>query len=96
VVLPVSNLTNLLALPPPAVRLRRVRAGGGGLTIGSGLTWSGSLANLLWAPGADRQGLTPSSRDVHRVSLLLTPVSLVAGVLTLSLLADHPAAAHAA
>jgi arsenical pump membrane protein len=58
-----------------------------GLNIGSGLTWTGSLANLLWrrtltrhggwpAPGTDHTGF-------HRVSLALTPVSLAAAVVTL-------------
>ncbi|WP_167305944.1 SLC13 family permease [Nocardioides euryhalodurans] len=57
-----------------------------GLTIGSGLTWTGSLANLLWRRALVRQGLPVSSREFHRVSLLLTPVSLLAAVLTLALI----------
>lgn len=58
-----------------------------GLNIGSGLTWTGSLANLLWRRTLTRQGVTVTSREFHRVSLTLTPVSLVAGVAVLALLA---------
>ncbi|WP_165807003.1 SLC13 family permease [Nocardioides currus] len=58
-----------------------------GLNIGSGLTWTGSLANLLWRRTLSRQGVRITSREFHRVSLTLTPVSLVAGVAVLSLLA---------
>jgi arsenical pump membrane protein len=58
-----------------------------GLNIGSGLTWTGSLANLLWRRTLTRQGLKVSSWEFHRVSLMLTPISLVAGVAVLALLA---------
>lgn len=58
-----------------------------GLNIGSGLTWTGSLANLLWRRTLTRQGIRVTSREFHRVSLTLTPVSLVAGVAVLALLA---------
>ena len=58
-----------------------------GLNIGSGLTWTGSLANLLWRRTLSRQGVTVTSWEFHRVSLALTPVSLVAGVAVLALLA---------
>ena len=58
-----------------------------GLNIGSGLTWTGSLANLLWRRTLTRQGIKVSSWEFHRVSLTLTPVSLVAGVAVLALLA---------
>ena len=58
-----------------------------GLNIGSGLTWTGSLANLLWRRTLTRQGIKVSSWEFHRVALTLTPVSLVAGVAVLALLA---------
>ncbi len=56
-----------------------------GLNIGSGLTYTGSLANLLWRRGLVRLGERPSMRDFHRVSLVATPVSLVAAVAALAL-----------
>ena len=82
----VTNLSATLLLVPMLAPLgaTAVLAALLGLTIGSGLTWTGSLANLLWRRALTRQGLAASTRDFHRVSLLLTPVSLVAGVLTLS------------
>ena len=51
-----------------------------GLNIGSGLTYTGSLANLLWRRGLVRQGVRPGMRDFHRVSLVATPLSLLAAV----------------
>jgi arsenical pump membrane protein len=56
-----------------------------GLNIGSGLTWTGSLANLLWRRTLARSGLRVSSAAFYRVSLLITPVSLFLGVGTLAL-----------
>ncbi len=56
-----------------------------GLNIGSGLSYTGSLANLLWRRGMVRLRHPPSLRELHRVSLLVTPVSLVAAVAALSL-----------
>lgn len=55
-----------------------------GLNIGSGLTYSGSLANLLWRRGLAQAGENVSLGDFHRFSLLVTPVVLVASVLTLA------------
>jgi len=55
-----------------------------GLNIGSGLTYSGSLANLPWRRGLERAGERVSMRDFHRYSLLVTPAVLVAAVLTLA------------
>jgi len=57
-----------------------------GLNIGSGLTYTGSLANLLWRRGLVRLGEHPSMRDFHRVSLVATPVSLVAAVAVLAII----------
>jgi arsenical pump membrane protein len=56
-----------------------------GLNIGSGLTYTGSLANLLWRRGLARQGEKPSLREFHRVSLVATPITLFAAVTTLAL-----------
>ncbi|GAA4712038.1 SLC13 family permease [Nocardioides conyzicola] len=56
-----------------------------GLNIGSGLSYTGSLANLLWRRGMVRLGHPPSMREFHRVSLLVTPISLIAAVAALSL-----------
>jgi arsenical pump membrane protein len=56
-----------------------------GLNIGSGLSYTGSLANLLWRRGMARLGHPPPMREFHRVSLLVTPISLVAAVAALSL-----------
>jgi arsenical pump membrane protein len=56
-----------------------------GLTIGSGLTWTGSLANLLWRRTLVRSGQRVTSAAFHRVSLAITPVSLFLGVGTLAL-----------
>ena len=54
-----------------------------GLNIGSGLTWTGSLANLLWRRTLRRHDATPGNAAFHRVSLALTPISLLAAVLVL-------------
>jgi arsenical pump membrane protein len=54
-----------------------------GLNIGSGLTWTGSLANLLWRRTLRRHDRSPANAAFHRVSLTLTPVSLLAAVVTL-------------
>ena len=56
-----------------------------GLNIGSGLTYSGSLANLLWRRTLARTGDAPGLGDLHRVSLTLTPVSLLTAVAVLAL-----------
>jgi arsenical pump membrane protein len=84
-----TNLSATLLLVPVIAPLgtTAVLAALLGLNIGSGITWTGSLANLLWrrtldhAPG--RYGGRPGSAAFHRVSLTLTPVSLVAAVTVL-------------
>ena len=58
-----------------------------GLNIGSGLTWTGSLANLLWRRTLVQAGRPVSGRAFHRVSLVITPVSLAASVAVLWALA---------
>lgn len=55
-----------------------------GLNIGSGLTYTGSLANLLWRRGLVRQGERPGMVDFHRLSLVATPLTLFAAVTTLA------------
>ena len=84
-----TNLSATLLLVPLVAPLgsTAVLAALLGLNIGSGLTWTGSLANLLWRRTLSRSGHTVSSVAFHRVSLCLTPVSLFFGVGTLALLA---------
>lgn len=81
----VTNLSATLLLVPMLAGLgdQAVLAALLGLTIGSGLTWTGSLATLLWRRSLLRQGLPAPSRELHRVSLALTPVCLAAAVITL-------------
>jgi arsenical pump membrane protein len=54
-----------------------------GLNIGSGLTWTGSLANLLWRRTLVQAGRPVSSWAFHRVSAVITPVCLTTAVLVL-------------
>jgi arsenical pump membrane protein len=54
-----------------------------GLNIGSGLTYSGSLANLLWRRGLSARGVRVPMGELHRFSLVVTPVVLLAAVTTL-------------
>ena len=84
----VTNLSATLLLLPLLVPLggTAILAALVGLNVGSGLTWTGSLANLLWRRGLDRLELPPSSWEFHRVSLVITPLALLAGVGTLALL----------
>jgi arsenical pump membrane protein len=56
-----------------------------GLNIGAGLTYAGSLANLLWRRTLARTGDAPTLGELHRVSLVLTPVSLLTAVAVLAL-----------
>jgi len=56
-----------------------------GLTIGAGLTWTGSLANLLWRRTLARNDIQPSSGRFHVVSVTLTPIALISAVAALSL-----------
>ena len=82
-----TNLSATLLLVPLLAPLgdTAVLAALLGLNIGSGLTYTGSLANLLWRRGLVRLGEPPSLRDFHRVSLVATPLTLVAAVTTLAL-----------
>jgi arsenical pump membrane protein len=83
-----TNLSATLLLVPLVAPLgtTAVLAALMGLNIGSGLTWSGSLANLLWRRTLGRHDAAPGTAAFHRVSLLLTPVSLLAAVTTLWLI----------
>jgi arsenical pump membrane protein len=83
-----TNLSATILLVPVVAPLgtTAVLAALLGLNIGSGLTWTGSLANLLWRRSLVRAGRRVSSAEFHRVSLVLTPVSLFVGVGTLSVL----------
>ena len=56
-----------------------------GLNIGSGLGYTGSLANLLWRRSLVRHGDPPSMTDFHRISLVATPLALLAAVTALAL-----------
>jgi arsenical pump membrane protein len=80
-----TNLSATLLLIPFVAPLgtTAVLAALMGLNIGSGLTWTGSLANLLWRRTLGGYGVRPGNAAFHRVSLLLTPVSLLAAVTTL-------------
>jgi arsenical pump membrane protein len=80
-----TNLSATLLLVPLVAPLgtTAVLAALMGLNIGSGLTWSGSLANLLWRRTLKGYDAAPGHVPFHRVSLALTPVSLLAAVTTL-------------
>jgi len=80
-----TNLSATLLLVPFAAPLgtTAVLAALIGLNIGSGLTWTASLANLLWRRTLGGHGMPPGNAAFHRVSLVLTPVSLLAAVTTL-------------
>ena len=56
-----------------------------GVNLGSSMTWSGSLANLLWRRTVIRSGGVVLARDFYGMSLLATPLSIALGVITLSL-----------
>ena len=81
-----TNLSATILLVPMVAPLgtTAVLAALLGLNIGSGLTWTGSLANLLWRRTLVRSGRRVSSAAFHRVSLTITPVSLFLGVGTLA------------
>ena len=81
----VNNLPATLLLVPLVAPLgtTAVLATLIGLNVGSGLAWPGSLANLLWRRALVRRGVPISSTTFHAHAALVTPVALVAGVLTL-------------
>jgi arsenical pump membrane protein len=83
-----TNLSATILLVPMVAPLgaTAVLAALLGLNIGSGLTWTGSLANLLWRRTLVRSGQRVSSAAFQRVSLTITPVYLFLGVGTLAVL----------
>lgn len=80
-----TNLSATLLLVPIVAPLgtTAVLAALLGLNIGSGLTWTGSLANLLWRRTLRRHGTRVGSAAFHRVSLALTPPALLVAVTVL-------------
>ena len=82
-----TNLSATLLLVPLLVPLgdTAILAALLGLNIGSGLTYTGSLANLLWRRTLIRLEHSPSMREFHRVSLIATPLALLAAVGMLAL-----------
>jgi arsenical pump membrane protein len=80
-----TNLSATLLLVPLLAPLgtTAVLAALLGLNVGSGITWTGSLANLLWRRTLNRHDVRPGNAAFHRVSLTLTPASLVAAVVVL-------------
>jgi arsenical pump membrane protein len=54
-----------------------------GVNVGSSLTWTGSLANLLWRRTLAASGRTAPSRDFHRTALVASPAAIVAAVVVL-------------
>ncbi len=83
----VTNLPATLLLVPlvaplgtPAVLAALV-----GLNVGAGLTWSGSLATLLWRRSLQVRGAPARGWDFHRVSLALTPASILAATAAIAL-----------
>jgi arsenical pump membrane protein len=86
----VNNLPATLLLVPLVAPLGVVPALATlvGVNLGSSMTWSGSLANLLWRRTVVRSGSTVDGRDFHVVGLLATPAAIVAGVLLLDVWAQ--------
>ncbi len=79
----VNNLPATLLLVPLVAPLGQtaVLAALVGLGVGSGLTYTGSLANLLWRRTVLRHGGEASARTFHLLSALVTlPAVLVAVV----------------
>jgi len=83
----VNNLPATLLLVPLVAPVGTVPALAAlvGINLGSSMTWSGSLANLLWRRSVVHHHGHVSSRDFHVVGLLATPLAVVAGVVVLDL-----------
>ncbi len=81
----VNNLPATLLLVPLVAPLgvTAVLAALVGLNVGSGLTYPGSLANLLWRRTLVRHGELPSGRDFHLLAVLVTPPAVTAAVVVL-------------
>lgn len=54
-----------------------------GINVGSTLTWTGSLANLLWRRVLQRSGTPAPTRAFHLIALATVPVAVTAAVLVL-------------
>jgi arsenical pump membrane protein len=54
-----------------------------GVNVGAGLSYPGSLANLLWRRVLVRAGAPPSARTFHLQAAGVVPVALVVGVCAL-------------
>jgi arsenical pump membrane protein len=80
-----NNLPATLVLVPLVAPLGAVAllAALIGINVGSSLTWTGSLANLLWRRALARSGIRASSRDFYAVTAVASPVAIVLGVLVL-------------
>ena len=83
----VNNLPATLLLLPLAAPAGTVAALAAlvGINLGSSMTWSGSLANLLWRRTVGHHGGVVSSRDFHAVGLLASPAAIALGVVVLDL-----------
>ena len=81
----VNNLPATLLLVPLVASLgvTAVLAALVGLGVGSGLTYTGSLANLLWRRTLTRHGDTASGREFHLLSALVTLPAVVVAVVAL-------------
>ena len=80
----VNNLPATLLLPLVApLGGTAVLAALVGLNVGSGLAYTGSLANLLWRRSLSRHGERPSARTFHALSALVTPPALAVAVVVL-------------
>jgi arsenical pump membrane protein len=81
----VNNLPATLLVAPMVAPLGATAVLGllVGINVGSSLTWTGSLANLLWRRSLVRHGGASTGRDFHLLAVVATPVALVAGVLVL-------------
>jgi arsenical pump membrane protein len=55
-----------------------------GINVGSSMTWTGSLANLLWRRSVLRSGGEVDAGDLHGTGLVLSPAAIVLGVVVLS------------
>ncbi len=81
----VNNLPATLLLVPLVAPLgvTAVLAALVGLGVGSGLTYTGSLANLLWRRSLRRRGTEASARTFHALAALVTLPAVVVGVVVL-------------
>lgn len=54
-----------------------------GVNVGSSMTWTGSLANLLWRRSVVRSGGVVDRRDFRVTGLVVSPAAILVGVVTL-------------